>query len=139
MTGADLGVEMYEGQVKLYTTYTFNNDGTYSMITAVDDVTAFESLMLEFVYMLYDDQVAREEIDAFLITLTGKTLQQTVDEICNEMLGASEQGVYYVADDQLYLGQTRESDMVSFKIVFNGDILQMYDPDYGEMLDYVKI
>ena len=65
--------------------------------------------------------------------------QQIVKETCDEMLGQEIQGVYYVSNDELYMGESWDAEMSTDEIVIDGDQLKVYNAEMDMAITLSKI
>jgi hypothetical protein len=139
VTGEFLGMTGCDEEVMVATTITFNDDGTYTMVATVDDQEAFEKMIEEFLYAQFEGfGMSRTEID-LLLAAQGQTMQGLVEESCKEILGQETQGVYYVANDELYMGESWDGEMIPDEIVVDGDQLTVYNADLDQTMVLTKV
>jgi hypothetical protein len=139
VTGEFLGMPGVEGQVEATTIITFNDDGTYSMTMKVDDQAGFEAMIVEYIYAMFAAEgMSKEQVDV-MFALSGQSMQQIVKETCDEMLGQEMQGVYYVSNDELYMGESWDAEMSADEIVIDGDQLKVYNAEMDMAITLSKI
>ncbi len=109
-------------------TYTYSNDGTMHIVTAMvgdDSILALSHVAAEVLYTQMAGQgLSRSEVNAMIMAETGKSVIQFYMDYYRdnaESLTTEVDGVYYVKDGMYYAGETWSSDFLSYECKFTVD------------------
>lgn len=142
MTGELMGLEGFDADIDCNYIFVLGNDGTTELSVAVADEEAFKSAMKEYlVEELYAEFAAaglnKTQADAAMVEAYGVDTEQYADIIMNTMdmnaifEAMCVSAVYYVADNQLYMGYSWELEMEPTEFTLEGDTLTLYDDVAG--------
>jgi hypothetical protein len=132
-------------------TFVFNNDGTCRAQMAVDPQqckTLMIELAVEVVYFSFEqDGLTREEVDQTFVTMMGMTVREYVEtgiaeseEDLSAELNESYDGVYYVADGKIYMGDSWHEPMEDGgDYTLEGDTLKLIDPELEMELTLTRV
>ena len=153
LPGEMMGLEGLQEEIKLEIVLDLGNDGTmgmsYSMLNADTFMAAVETFIVD---SLYEEMEAagydREEINEGMVDTYGMTVEEYAAAVVGEtdlnaIYDALEiNGVYYVADGQLYTGISWTMEMEPSDFTLEGDTLTLAEDMNGlsdEALVFVRV
>ena len=143
VNGEMIGEPDFPGEIGMKMTMILGNDGSMAMTVELADEDAFKADMAEYMIdMLYTELAAagldQAAADAAMLQAYGMNVADYVafalDSMdFNELMtDANREGVYYVADSTLYIGDSWTDTMTPTPFSFDGDKLTM-EEDLTEM------
>jgi hypothetical protein len=128
----------------------FRNDGTYSAILSVDPEeykTMLIELTVEIMYISFEEEgMTRDEADVAFKAMMNMTIREYVvlsleeggDELLDS-LNETANGVYYVQDDMIYLGENWSQQMEGGKYAFENGALTLTEPEMEMEITFRRI
>ena len=122
--------------------YTFYNDGTVKYEGTVDEEAFFRVLRIVTIEQMYvtfeQENFTREEADEQFLSYYGMTIEEYVDDVLaqasiEDFLDINMDGVYYVADGHIYMGESWEDDLIDYPYTLDGDTLVLVDASGADL------
>lgn len=146
ISGELMGIEGFDDDVAYLATFTFENDGSYSMHLDLADETAFIASMQTYMEDLMYSQLAEvgydaEAADAAMVATYGMSVSEYVAYALAEMdfdallEEATYNGVYYVEGTTLYGADSWDSTFGADTFALEGDVLSVSTELLGESVD----
>lgn len=117
--------------------FTFRNDGTCSIVIEFDE-EEYKAFMIEMIYVSGEAEgVSRPVMDAVFQQQSGMTIAEYVDSYITEEISAMDKlnkdGVYYVADGMLYVGDNWNKPLEGSEYTLDGQTLTLPidDDEFG--------
>lgn len=144
MTGDMMDMEGFTGVLDVNVFMEFSNDGKISIYTRVDKPDDFDAAlrqyMIDTIYKDFEQAgVKKEDVNAQMVASVNMTVEEYVDSILKvidfsamfEMLDM--EGCYYVADSQIFAGESWEDEMTptSFKFVDGKLVVKEINDSFG--------
>ncbi|MBO5778407.1 MAG: hypothetical protein J6R82_02450 [Clostridia bacterium] len=132
-------------------TFVFKNDGTCHAQMTVDPQqvkTMMIELAVEFVYLSAEEQgMNRKQADEAFVAMMGMNVREYVEtsfaeneEDLSAELNESHDGVYYVADGKIYMGDSWHQPMEDGgDFTLEGDTLKLIDPELEMELTLTRV
>ena len=126
-------------------TYTFYNDGTVNAVCQMEEEGFFRVLKIITIEELYisleAENLTREEADTLFFSVYGMTIEEYVDAALAGMsiedFSSTLEGVYYVSDSHIYMGDSWSELTEDYIYTLEGDTMVMTDT-YGDTLTLTK-
>ncbi len=124
--------------------FTFRNDGTCHLAVEFDE-EEYKAFMIEMIYVSGEAEgVSRPVMDAVFQQQSGMTIAEYVDLYITEgistMDGLNKDGVYYVADGMLYVGDNWNNPLEGSEYTLEGGTLTLpIDDEFGTEITLIFI
>lgn len=137
VTGEEMGIEGFEGQLDMRMSFDFGPAGDLEIIVGVEDedayMAAMRTILIDSLYAEFELQgMNKEEADAAMVATYGLTMEQFADvslaTVDASQLEQTLTFVYYVEDDQIYVGLSWDATVMEpTAFTVEGDTLTMYE------------
>ena len=134
-------MEGLKGTLVMEMIFTFKNDGTAELVAKIKDMDAYIDMMTEYMYDLYAQMgFNKTQADQDFMSSMGMTIPEYAEKACKENdTETVSQNVYYVANDELYMGESWHAELTPAEIVVKGNKLTIYDSDMDQTVEFVRV
>ena len=140
ISGADLGLESFTDTITEVSYLTFNNDGTVDIVVVVEDKEAYVDFMTAFMYAMFQEMgMSKTQADQAIMAEYGMTVREYAAYACEAEGNTAMEMVYYVSNDELYMGESWHDELTPAEMVIKGNKLTLYDPDLDETLVLTRV